>query len=142
MANLLRALLLLAVALLAKGQDLPPLPPASAPATNSMIYFAASCMDSSGRESALSSEISCLLPRGATALTLAWDASTSSAVTNYRVYRGRASRVYGAHLDAGTNLLLTWPLMNTHTNLIVTICLTNPVGFRLFTNASISSRWE
>lgn len=35
---------------------------------------------------------------------LAWDASPSAGITNYRVYYGVASRTYTNHVNAGTNL--------------------------------------
>lgn len=87
------------------------------------FYFAATA-EANGTNSDYSNEVLYRRTNNVQTVTLAWDRSptTNLTITNYQVFKGRASGVYTNTYSAGTNLTLTVPLLPPPpTNLVIKV---------------------
>lgn len=119
------------------------------PGTN-VYYFAATAL-AGGLESDYSNEVAWTNVNRTNTITLAWDASTGTNVTNYAVYHGEASRTYTRSNLVGSVTRATVQLNPTLTNRVVVVAVmhatsiggpwtqdgtvileTNPVGSRYY----------
>lgn len=104
-------------------------------------YFAATATDSDGLESDYSNELVWTNTTGASRIALGWDASPSSNIVNYTVFRGLASGSYTfAPVHAGTNLsVIFWLVRAPKTNRVVHVSSVNATS--MWTSATLKGPW-
>lgn len=104
-------------------------------------YFVATATDSDGLESDYSNELVWTNATGASRIMLGWDASPSSNIVNYTVFRGLASGSYTfAPVHAGTNLsVIFWLVRAPKTNRVVHVSSVNATG--MWTAATLKGPW-
>jgi hypothetical protein len=104
-------------------------------------YFAATATDSDGLESDYSNELVWTNTTGASRIMLGWDASPSSNIVNYTVFRGLASGTYTFEpVHAGTNLSVAfWLVRAPKTNRVVHVSSVNATS--MWTSATLKGPW-
>lgn len=94
-------------------------------------YFSATCQDSQGNGSDFSNEVSWTNTAKLPYLKLAWSPPVcTNVVTNYIIWKGRASRSYTKTYSAGTNLNATVPLWDGPTNVVVHVASENATNLQ------------
>lgn len=108
-------------ALLAFGDDLQSITPPTLPPASRTVYFTATAWNGS-LESDYATPVELTFTNTPKTVTLAWDKSNSSNVTSYTVYRSRELDNWTNSFDAGTNCLLTVPMVvQKPSNLVVSV---------------------
>lgn len=114
--------------------------PKSLVLTPRVWYFAATASDDSGLESDFSNEVVLTNNTYASGVVLAWDASPSPNITNYKVYYGRTNGIYTNTVSANTNLTIGFYLTKApKTNRVVTVTTYGATG--MLTAQSIKGPW-
>lgn len=120
--------------------DLEPKEVATVPSART-YHFAATATGANGLESDYSNELVWTNTTGAGRIMLGWDASPSSNIVNYTVFRGLASGSYTfAPVHAGTNLsVIFWLVRAPKTNRVVHVSSVNATG--MWTAATLKGPW-
>lgn len=117
-----------------------PAVPKAAVSVPRVWYFAATATDVEGLESDFSTELVWTNATRARGVTLAWDASTSPGITNYKVYWGVRAATYTNCVSAGTNLTCSVRLgREPKTNRVVHVSSVNATG--MWTAATLQGPW-
>lgn len=106
---------------------------ASAISFPSQLFYFAATAEGGGTNSEYSNEVAFVRTNNVRLVTLAWDKSPSTnvVVTNYTIWKGRASGVYTNSYVAGTNLTLTVPLLPPAlSNLVVAVTSVNATNLQ------------